>query len=177
MKLDTVSKKIQEMHNNGLIQTSHVAKLQIELEEIKETLSNYEVTQEIDVSSDIPKYALSFSFSSSILRTRDITTILHCPSESSPSILDTNIIAVAPIASLPTTKEPEQNKENATLKMSCSLSSVLSSGSHSSVCRSHKIGMSSREAKQTSVLPHTCYFSYFVLLCISLYFFVLLVLL
>jgi hypothetical protein len=130
------------MHENGNVQTSHVGELQIQLEEIEKTLGHYKVTRVIDLSSDIPKYALSFGFPSSILRARDHVTIPHYPSESSPSILDTNIIAVAPIASLPTTKQPEQDKENVTLKRSCSLSSLLSSGFHSSVWRSHKIDMS-----------------------------------
>lgn len=133
---------MQEKHDTDIAETSHLAELEKELEEIKKALGIYEMTQEIDMSSDIPKYTFSFGFLPSISRTCDLATVSDSPIEPSSSSLDTNIIVVAPIASLPTAKQPEPNKENTALKRSFSLSSLLSSDSNGSAWKSYKIKMS-----------------------------------
>ena len=55
--------------------------------------------------------------------------------------MDTNNVAVAPTVSLPQTKQAEQNTECTTLKTNCSLSTLLSLGSHDFIWKSHKIDL------------------------------------
>jgi hypothetical protein len=95
--------------------------------------------QEIDLSADIPTYTLSFGSLPSILVIHDLPSIPHCPSESFPTIVDNNNMAVVPTVSLLRTKQLKQNTESTTLKTSCSSPALPSLGSHDFIWKSPKI--------------------------------------
>ena len=60
IQLGTISKNIDEIHDNGIVELNRAAELKMQLEEIEKNLGIYEMMQEIDLSADIPKYTLSF---------------------------------------------------------------------------------------------------------------------
>ncbi len=110
VQLKAVSKNLEELCDNGGSEMNCKEKLRTQLQDIKDTLGGYNVTQVIDLFADVPTYVLKFNCEPSISTSDCPNVTVNQPSESTPSISDTNPITVASNAHPPTEKHTEKKK-------------------------------------------------------------------